>query len=368
MMKRDFLKTIFGRGAAAMAASLILLTSCIEKLPKPPVFEFDGRVLVINEGNFSDHSATISLYSEELGEIKNGVFKEANDIYIGTTITSGSSTLTGEALLVCNNPDKIEIVDSKSGKIVESEVSDGLENPRTAVAIGEKIYVTNWGYEFEVDETGWRRHYHKSFLAVYDRGSKTQIDKIEVGTGAEGLLVVADRIFIATEEGVRVFTNYNDQIELLATISPDGDSDGAKHMVMDNNFNVWASFPSTGLVKIDPTLLKVDKVIDLPLDDMDAYIAKDLYGEYIYSYYTEFDENYQPVEATIYKIATGSGVVTPIYTGTYFYGIGVSPSTGDIFTAETSFTANSTMKVISPEGELKNSVVAGIAAKRFLFY
>jgi hypothetical protein len=54
--------------------------------------------------------------------------------------------------------------------------------------------------------------------------------------------------------------------------------------------------------------------------------------------------------------------------GEYFYSIGVSPYTGNIYTAEVSFTSNSLVKVFSPSGEIKKSVTAGVGTSRYIFF
>jgi hypothetical protein len=88
---------------------------------------------------------------------------------------------------------------------------------------------------------------------------------------------------------------------------------------------------------------------------MDGYITTDAYGTQIYTYNTTFNASYMPEEASIYTVNSQNGTVRKLFTGTYFYGLGVSPSTGNIFTAEVSFTSNSLMKVVGADGNLKSS-------------
>jgi hypothetical protein len=56
---------------------------------------------------------------------------------------------------------------------------------------------------------------------------------------------------------------------------------------------------------------------------MDGYIAIDKNGDYIFIHIDNFDSNYSPVEANIYKVSVKSNSYSKLFTGTYFYGVGV---------------------------------------------
>ena len=82
-----------------------------------------------------------------------------------------------------------------------------------------------------------------------------------------------------------------------------------------------------------------------------------------------FVPTYNPDEANIYKVNVANNSYGKLFTGTYFYGVGVSPVTGDVFTSEVSFTSNSVLKVVaSSDGTIINSATAGIGTCRYLFF
>ncbi|MDP3437800.1 MAG: hypothetical protein Q8S04_11205, partial [Bacteroidales bacterium] len=112
----------------------------------------------------------------------------------------------------------------------------------------------------------------------------------------------------------------------------------------------------------------VTNVVEVPIDYMDGYITTDNTGEKILTYYTKFNSSYMPEEASIYTVDVNSGAVSKLFSGTYFYGVGVSPSTGNIFTAEVSFTSNSVMKVVGKDGSLKGAATTGVGTSRYLFF
>ncbi|MDP3453323.1 MAG: hypothetical protein Q8R90_10245 [Bacteroidales bacterium] len=357
-------KNLF-RSLMALSAAFVIF-SCTKE-DKVEIIPMDKKVIVINQGNYTEHSASISLYDEVTGEIQNRVFENANGISIGATIISGTVSPDKKAYLICNNPDKIEIIDSKTGKVASSPITDGLASPRSAVIFNGRIYVTNWDYEYNTLPSGFWE-FPKSYIAIYDLSTRLLIKKVLVGTDAEGLVIYGSRLFVAVKEGIRAFEIAGDNLTLINTIKPNGVTGAAKHLTFDKNGRVWASFPDKGLVQADPVTMAVLKVVDVPVDYMDGYITSDNKGEKILTYNTNFNASYMPEEASIYSVDINSGTVSKLFSGTYFYGIGVSPSTGNIFTAEVSFTSNSVMKVVGPDGKLKSSATAGVGTCRYLFF
>lgn len=344
----------------------ISLVACSKEITDQ-VIPMDQKVIVINQGNFTEHSASISLYNEANGSIQNRVYEQANGVAIGATVISGAVAPNKQALIICNYPDKIEVVDSRTAKIVTDPITEGLASPRAAVVTDRRIYVTNWDYDYIVGSDGFWR-YPNSYVAVYDLQTKQLIKKVLVGTDAEGLLLYGSSLFVATREGVKVLDATADNMSTKGLIRSADVSGAAKHLVIDNNLMLWASFPDKGIVQINPNSLAVTKVVEVPVDGMDGYISSDFKGEKIYTYHTVFNASYMAESSSIYAVETSSGSVSTLFSGTYFYGVGVSPSTDNIFTAEVSFTSNSLMKVVSPTGELVSSAVAGVGTCRYLFF
>lgn len=359
-----FKKSIFKSLLVAIATLSII--SCSKEIPVD-IITFDKKVLVLNQGNFTEHSASLSLYDEVTGTMQNRVYETANGVSIGATIVSAAISPTKEAYLVCNNPDKIEIIDPQTAKTASTPITSALESPRNTIITNNRIYVSNWGYEYSVLPSGFWE-YNKSYIAVYDLATKALIKKVPAGTDAEGMVIFGNRLFVAVKEGVRVFDISNDNFSTIATVRPAGVTGAAKHLVFDGSAMIWASFPDKGIVRIDPVYLFVNNVVEVPVDYMDGYITTDAYGTQIYTYNTTFNASYMPEEASIYTVNSQNGTVRKLFTGTYFYGLGVSPSTGNIFTAEVSFTSNSLMKVVGADGNLKSSAPAGVGTFRYMFF
>jgi hypothetical protein len=359
------MKRHFKLGLIGLLASIALF-SC-SKDDNPVIVQPEKRVIVINQGNFTEHSASLSVYDEVTGTVQNRAYESANGVSIGATIISGTISTQGRAYLVCNNPDKIEIIDAKTLKVAESPLTLGLESPRNAIVYQNRIYVSNWGYEYIVNSFGFWE-FNKSYVAVYDLNTKAFIKKVLVGTDAEGMVIANSKLFVAVKEGVAVVDIAGDNMTLFTTIKPAGINGGAKYITFDRNSKLWASFPEKGVVQIDPLTMSVMSSVTVPVDAMDGYITSDVYGEKILTYNTTFNSSYMPEEAGIYSVDVSSKSVSKIFSGIYFYGVGVSPFTGSVFTAEVSFTSNSLMKVFGIDGTQKGSATTGVGTCRYLFY
>jgi len=348
-----------------MLLTLSLLFSCSQDSSIPQ--DLRGRVLVLNQGNYTEHSASLSLYDERTNEIQNRVYESANGVSIGATLVSGVIFSESEAALVCNYPDKIIFIDPSTALDKNKTLTDGLASPRNMAITESYTYITNWDYTHEVTPSGtWV--FTDSYIAIYDNQTGTLQNKIPAGSDAEGIALYGNRLFVAVKEGVAVFSIQGNTLQKITVIKPDGVEGGARYFTYDAYYRLWASFPGEGVAEIDPALLTVLSFTEVPVDSMDGYITTDSYGLNIITYNTAFNDQYMPVSAGLYKVNVVSKSVDQFFTGNYFYGVGVSPFTGEIYTAEVSFTSNSVIKVVSSEGSLSNSVTAGVGTSRYLFF
>ncbi|MBP9018885.1 MAG: hypothetical protein ABFC18_04420 [Rikenellaceae bacterium] len=361
-MKKKCIKWLF-----AALAVIFLNVSC-SKDDNPEFIGNKGKVLVINQGNYTEQSASISLYDETTNQITNRLYESANGVSIGATLNSGYITPYGDAALICNYPDKILFINPETGVDKGYSITDGLVSPRNMVMSDSYIYVTNWGSDHIVLPSGsWE--FDKSYISVYSISTLALQGNIDAGSDAEGIILYDGRLYVAVKQGLKIFDIVGNTLRLAATLKPTTFVNGARHVVVDGMNKIWVSFPGDGLMRINPSSLEIMSTLDVPVDAMDGYIAIDKDGDYIYTYCTTFDSNYIPVEANIYKVNVKNNSYSKLFTGTYFYGVGVSPVTGNIFTSEVSFTSNSVLKVVAPsDGSIRNSATAGIGTCRYLFF
>ena len=341
-------------------------TSCTKD--ETPVIPSENLALVINQGNFTEQSASLSLYDETSNTITNRVFETANGgISIGATIISGWVDDSKKAFLVCNYPDKIEIIDAKTVVKQGTAITAHLSNPRAITGDATNLYVTNWSTEYIVN-SNYFYEYINSYVAVFDATTHEYKKSIAVGTDAEGILLIGTRLYVATKAGIVVINTSDPALPLMTTIRHPNAAGSAKNLTVDKYGKIWASFPATGLVQIEPSTNTALAAVTVPVDEMDGYICADGDGSRILTYYTRFNSSWMPEEAKVYAVDASTKTVSTLVTGNYFYGVGASPNTGNIFTAEVSFSSNSVLKVSDSSGALVKSATAGIGTSRYLFF
>ncbi|MCL2097513.1 MAG: hypothetical protein FWH23_01970 [Bacteroidales bacterium] len=339
-----------------LAFVAVTLNAC---LGDPPVYRYDNIVIVINQGNFTDQNGSISYYYEDTKEVKENVLNIANGTTLGASIQSAEVSNTGALYLVCNYADKIEVFDISTGRAVASPFTGSdLSSPRY-IAGGNSLYITNWGEGVD-NGSGWQIFPDSYVLALsYYNNNWVAGRKIPCGTSAEDIRNINNKLYVATEEGIAVIdVNNGDAIDLI--IPPAGTFGGAKSFVQSKNNLLWASYPDAQkLVAIDLTNNSVQGAYDMPLDWMGP-IACNYAGTKIYSC----------KDNSIFELDVDTKAFETFFTGVsgaYFYSIGVSPFTGNVYTANTKFDGNSTLLVLSAEGNLIDQKTVGVGTCGFRF-
>lgn len=354
------------RAIVLIALSSATFTSCSKD--EIPVVLSENLALIINQGNFTEQSASLSIYDENSNTITNRVYETANGgISIGATIISGWVNNSKKAFLVCNYPDKIEIIDAKTAVKQGNAITDHLSNPRAIAGDSQNLYVSNWSTQYVVNES-YYYEYINSYIAIFDATTYQYKKSVAVGTDAEGILLNGTKLYVATKAGVVVINTSDPSFPILTTVRHPNAAGSAKNLAIDKNGKIWASFPATGLVQIEPSTNTALATVVVPVDQMDGYICSDGDGSRILTYYTRFNSSWMSEEAKIYAVDVATRTVNTLINGNYFYGVGASPNTGNIFTAEVSFSSNSVLKVSNYAGIYINSATAGIGTSRYLFF
>lgn len=342
-----------------LALSVLLFSSCNK--PNSPISRTVNNVLIFNQGNFTEQNGSLSLYSEDSLNVTNRAFESVNKFSIGACIQSACFSNNEVLYIACSNPDKIVVCNALSLSFIKS-ISTKVSSPRNIISYNDKIYVTNYGTEYSVGED-YMYNYYKSYVAIYDANSLSLIDTIAVGTNAEGLLYYGSELYVGTSEGIKVVDL---ALGVVSKTISDSSLGTAKHFVVTNNGIIYASFPAYGIASINPSTKSIVNKYSMPID-YDGYIAIDSNSKNIYSYCTTYDASWNPT-STLNRFSIDDLQSTKILDGTYFYNIGVSPFTGNIYTTETSFTSNCTMKVFDSEMNLKDEETVGVGTYRYLFY
>tara|TARA_R110002124_G_scaffold257722_4_gene423421 strand:- start:4455 stop:5507 length:1053 start_codon:yes stop_codon:yes gene_type:complete len=159
---------------------LLMITACDSNNSNPGT-TLKG-VYVLNEGNFGQANASITVYSPETGEVAQNIYENENGTPIGDVLYS--ATEIGDRLyLVVNNSHKIVVVDKESlTKIATIQIANEA-SPREFVGVSDtKAYVTNL---------------YGNSVSVINLTTNEETSTIAVGSNPEGIAVVRNLAYVA---------------------------------------------------------------------------------------------------------------------------------------------------------------------------
>ena len=327
---------------------------------------FENGVLVINEGNFGGSNGSISFYDQDSNKVILDVFQNNNNgAIIGATVIS-TTIIEENAFIVTNNPDKIELVSLENfSAITNSIISDDLVQPRQMVIAGNKAFITCWG--------GFSENFTlpDSYLAVMDLQTFEITKKIDIGDGAEGIILAADKIFVAD--------NYSNTISI---IDPDTESlidqvevlERPENFVMDVDGNLWIACegplfgePEGGLVYFDPVNEDVINSWVSPENAPVGKIAINGAGNAVY-YLTGAAYPDPGTDIFMMEINATSLPSSPVVSGQNYYGLGIDPDDGNIYIGDAAgFSIDGNVLIYSNAGEFIEEFEAGRGPSDFKF-
>ncbi|MDR0691774.1 MAG: hypothetical protein LBF69_01910 [Prevotellaceae bacterium] len=337
-----------------LLAGAFYMSAC--NLQSDPVeYTYDNVMLVVNQGNLSDGNGSLAYYHENEREIENNVFP--NGYSLGAIIQSVAiSTSNGNVFVICNTPDKVEVFHAVTKQVIGTNLfKDDVSTPRYMAMDDDYLYITNWGQ----DAGGYT--FPNSYVLRVSRRTGAVVDQIPCGSDAEGIISTSSKLYVATGEGIVVINKSSKTME--DTIIAPTFTGGAKHLVVDKRDQLWASYPGGGLLKVNLSTSSGEEIA-MPVDWM-GQIAINVEADKIYTYETDYTSQ----ESKVYELDIATKTHKEFATGTYFYSIGVSPATGNVYTAEANnFTSNSELLVYDASGTLLNRHLTGIGTCDFKFF
>jgi hypothetical protein len=236
-----------------------------------------------------------------------------------------------------------------------------LATPRYITYDDTYCYITNWGPGQDAGG-GWYT-YPNSYVLVADRWTRDAVKKIPCGSDAEGIISTGNKLYVATGEGVTVINKTFGTV--VDTIVAPTFTGGAKHFVVDGYNQLWASYPGSGLLKINLQTDAAIEEITIPVD-WQGQIAINAEAGKIYTYEAQYTS---PKVSKIYELDIATKTQKEFATGIWFYSIGVSPATGNVYTAEVNnFSSNSELRVYNASGTLQDSQQTGVGTCDFKFF
>lgn len=155
-----------------------------------PRGNYDGGVIILNEGNNGTPNASVSYLSTD-SQIENNVFSTVNPDKVTGDTAQNIGFAGDNAYLVLNGSNKIEVLNRYTFKSIAT-ITAKLENPRYITFANGKGYITNWGDPGNPDD---------DYVAVLDLASNTVTSSISVKEGPEKIIENDGKLYVAHKGG-----------------------------------------------------------------------------------------------------------------------------------------------------------------------
>jgi DNA-binding beta-propeller fold protein YncE len=306
---------------------------------------FGNGTFILCEGAFLQGNARIDFLNKNSDSLKTDIFRAANDIPLGDVLQS-MTIFDEKAFVVVNNSGKIEVTNPKDMKIITTIT--GLTSPRYVCRASEsKAYVS--------DLFGGK-------ISIVNLNSLSVTGNIPLPGWTEEMWKNNSEIWVTNGSRDYVYILENDALKDSVMVGY-----GSTSLREDAQGNLWVltggnyldNTPSK-LVRINPENKTVDW--EFPLPDFGASkLRMNATKTTLYFLYNGkvFRKNTGDTQAPAQFISLP---------GKYFYGIGIEPSTGNIWLGDAGdFTSAGTVMIFSPGGGLLKEFTTGVAPTDFVF-
>ncbi|MEQ9167515.1 MAG: hypothetical protein RLO12_14755 [Fulvivirga sp.] len=335
--------------------SIFLITSCSDDDSGP---SFQSNVLVINEGNFLSAEGSITGFNSSTGEVEADLYHSTNGFAIAATIQQ-VETFGNEFFITCNNPDKLEVINSTS-LMNSGTISEGFASPYAFAAKGDKGFVTNWG-TYNSDTYG----YDDPFLAVVDLTDLTISYTIPWDFQPQDVLVIGGNLYVSNVNSNSITVLDIATLEEVVSIET---PTGPDKMELDAAGDIWVICTSGNLAKIDAATNEVVKTIEnVPTSGFNEKMVLNAEKNKIYFLSTTYDADWVAT-SNVFEISTtaSSAPSTPIVSSASFYGIGID---GEVLYVgdHNNYQGNGTVFRYDLQGEEIDNFESGINPNGFIF-
>ncbi len=332
-----------------------LFSSCHKNCEEPKTDgDYSKGVFVVNEGPWGG-SGTISWYNPATGEVQDSIYEKANN---GARLGQFVQSLTfhnGKGYIVVNGANRVVVVDPATFKFLDT--IGGLALPRYFLPISNDIaYVSQWGAD---GVTG--------SVARIDLNTNQVVNTTLVGSGPEKMIFseVSNLLHVANSGGYGVDST-------VASIGVDGSNQVPSKKVIPGQRNPCCLtkdgigyLPALVLCKgdwADPNSLGwIGHPYNVPVTGSSVPKGCD---DLVYS---PFDGmRYFSSGSAVYSLGGLAGT-TKIFDQAA-YGLGVEPSSGNLYCADAKdFSSAGEIVVRKPDGTVVTTFRAGVAPGEIVF-
>lgn len=337
--------------------SFALLLQACKEVPVGPVEPLSAvtkGVYVLNEGNFGSDNSTLTYFSLDSNKATTDFFNLANGRLLGNN-ANDLKIIDGKMFILVTESSKIEVVNAADGKSITtiSLFNGGTpKKPRSIAFAAGKAFVSCY------DGT----------VVVIDLASLAVIQSIPVGAYPEEIAVQNGKVYVTNSGGL----NFPDYDSTLSVIDPKTLVESKRFKLRINPTNIAADnygdiyAVSTGNYGDVPArLIVIDAATDIVKKTFDFDAGSiTISGDFGYVI-----SNGKLIRINVKDETIVNETFIAADNFTYFYGVSVDETTGDIFCTDAKdFTARGTVSRFDQNGLKKDSFDAGINPKRVSFF
>jgi len=333
-------------------ALLFLQLACVKDKPvqqpaSPVQLSAGKKVYAINEGNFGNGNASVSVYDAQTAQVVENIYASVNNGALGD-VAQSLNYFNGRFYLVVNNSAKITVCDQTFKRLGDIR---NLDSPRHILPVSnQKAYVSDL---------------YANAIHIVDLNTNTKVGAIRCPGWTEQMQAVYARVFVCNlrSDYVYVINSLTDQKTDSVFVGVNAGS-----MVVDKNDKVWVL--SSGnkskqvagrLTRIHPLSLAVEASFVFDGATAPSNLCMNKTKDTLYY-----------LAGGVYRMPVGNAMLpaTTFVTGTgaNFYGLGVDPNTHAVFVADAlDYIQRSNAYVYSASGKLTTSFKAGINCNGFYF-
>ncbi len=353
------MKTKFYFVAKLLLAFTLVFSACTKNNNSDPIVDIND-VVVINEGNFSSATGSVSVYNSTKKLPTLGVFEVANGFPVAGTIQN-MVTFGDSYYVVTNASDKVLRVKNTDFSLIKNFKNEGgntnFTNPYSFVGIGNKGYVSNWGtynsstFAFE-----------NGFITVLNLDNNTISAKIPLNGQPQNLLVFNNNLYVslAGTDKIAVFnTSTNTKIVDITV------GFGADKMLLDKNNKIWVLCGGGNLVRLNPANNTAEQTFaNIPVSGYNEKMVLNDTKDKIYWLTTPFN---QPCKIFTMDITATNIPTNAIITRDNLYGVGIDKNNILYVGDSKGFTSNGVVYRYDAQGTFLDQFNAGIAPNGFIF-
>lgn len=364
-----------------IAAGALLLAGCNSSSSGTDAYNVVQQAFFLNSGTQNGANGTISVYDEDAGTLTLDQYSVTNTDGVNANIEDAAISYNQGAIYVLTSHPariisaaaiKVNNVTPKINLLKKiADVTDGLTNPQCATLSSSTttttyvyMYVTDLGAP--VTDVSGNTTYPNSYMAVYNVSSLTPVllKKYNVGTAAHGIVYNNGMIFIATEEGIAVYTDDGSGACTKAGVYKNSDFTGRVYnLAIIDSYKICAACQTKGVYTFSTENFETIKNYNFTTGTNPC-----LSTDNTTSAETVFFSNNGASSGEACAGSLLTGTVTSLYKGKNITGINRNPDTKYTFVFDAGdYSAGATVLMLDSSYATAKTMTGGFGGKKALF-